>query len=173
FTAAYFGSDGNRNQNNHVTDGPFASWGVTREIGRDPQGLPTLPTQAQINQIMQYTNYDSSPYDESSSGFRNALEGWIGVSGSVGGHNRVHEYIGGDMATTTNLNSANDPVFWLVHADVDRIWWEWQQSHGQTNYQPTSGGPVGHNVNDVMQLLPEGFRPSQTFSTQSMGYTYQ
>lgn len=174
FSAAYIGSDGNRNQSNRVTDGPFASWGIIRMIGRDPQGLPTLPTQAEVNTLLQYNNYDSAPYDESSSGFRNGIEGWIGTNGQVSGHNRVHLYVGGDMAVTfTGANSVNDPAFWLLHADIDRIWWEWQQAHGQNNYQPTSGGPTGHNLNDIMQLLPERFTPASTLSTQSMGYTYQ
>lgn len=173
FSAAYIGSDGNRSQNNRVTDGPFASWGLTRLLGRDPQGLPTLPTQADVNTVLQYNNYDSPPYDETSSGFRNAVEGWIGANGQVSMHNRVHEWVGGDTAGNSGQNVASDPVFWLLHANVDRLWWQWQRSHGQNNYQPTSGGPVGHNLNDVMQLLDERFTPAQTFSTQSLGYTYQ
>ncbi|MGI8419237.1 MAG: tyrosinase family protein [Candidatus Levyibacteriota bacterium] len=173
FTAAYFGGDGNRSSNNLVTDGPFTSWNITREIGRDPQGMPTLSTQADINAMLQLTTYDGAPYDEQSSGFRNAIEGWVGNEGEWSGHNRVHAYIGGDMAGNTNQNIVNDPIFFLLHADVDRLWWQWQQQHGQNTYAPTSGGPIGHNLNDVMQDLPEGFTPAQTMSTQSMGYTYQ
>ncbi|MGH7204373.1 MAG: tyrosinase family protein [Candidatus Levyibacteriota bacterium] len=173
FTAAYFGGDGNRSRNNLVTDGPFTSWNITREIGRDPQGMPTLPTQSDINAMLQLTTYDASPYDEQSSGFRNAIEGWVGNEGEWSGHNRVHAYIGGDMAGNTNQNIVNDPIFFLLHADIDRLWWQWQQQHGQNTYAPTSGGPTGHNLNDVMQDLPEGFTPAGTMSTQSMGYTYQ
>lgn len=172
FTAAYFGGDGNRTRNNIVTDGPFASWNITREIGRDPQGLPTLPTQADINTVMQNTVYDSPPYNETSSGFRNGMEGWIGSNGQWSTHNRVHGYIGGDMAGNTSTNIVNDPIFFLLHADLDKIWWQWQQTH-PNNYQPVSGGPAGHNLNDVMQFLPEGFTPASTMSTQTMGYTYQ
>lgn len=172
-TAAYFGSDGNRSQNNRVTDGPFASWNITRMVGRDPQGLPTLPSQADVNSVLQYTNYDSPPYNETSSGFRNAVEGWIGSNGQVSMHNRVHLYVGGSLGGNTNDNVALDPIFFLLHANVDRLWWQWQQMRGQNNYQPTSGGPAGHNLNDVMQILPERFTPANTLSTQSMGYTYQ
>jgi hypothetical protein len=38
-------------------------------------------------------------------------------------HAYVHNYVGGDMRT---MYSPNDPVFWLHHANVDRLWWLWQ-----------------------------------------------
>src|SRR5918911_1337949 len=37
----------------------------------------------------------------------------------------------GDMFS--NLTAAYDPVFWPVHANVDRLWWEWQQRHPDSN----------------------------------------
>lgn len=40
-------------------------------------------------------------------------------------HNVIHNDIGGDMFLTAN--SPNDPVFYLHHAFVDKIWWERQQ----------------------------------------------
>ncbi|KAF0811743.1 hypothetical protein IGB42_03760 [Andreprevotia sp. IGB-42] len=33
----------------------------------------------------------------------------------------------GDMFS--NLTAAYDPVFWPIHANIDRTWWEWQQHH--------------------------------------------
>jgi tyrosinase len=70
-------------------------------------------------------------------------------------------------------NSVNDPIFWLVHANVDRLWWQWQQTNGVANYQPQAGGPAGHNSNDVMQFLPRPGTPADTFDVQnSMGYSY-
>ncbi|KAJ2997472.1 hypothetical protein HDV02_005513 [Globomyces sp. JEL0801] len=40
-------------------------------------------------------------------------------------HNVVHQAIGGDMADPSQ--SVNDPIFFMHHANVDRIWWQWQQ----------------------------------------------
>lgn len=37
-------------------------------------------------------------------------------------HNPVHDIIGNVMAT---MNSPNDPIFWLHHANVDRLWVAW------------------------------------------------
>jgi len=39
-------------------------------------------------------------------------------------HNAGHRFIGGRMG---GAFSPNDPVFWLHHANVDRLWAEWQQ----------------------------------------------
>jgi len=44
-------------------------------------------------------------------------------------HNDVHVAIGGFMGNPDT--AAEDPIFWLHHANIDRIWWLWQQ-------QPTS-----------------------------------
>lgn len=42
-------------------------------------------------------------------------------------HNPVHNIIGGIMA---GLQSPTDPIFWLHHANVDRLWSAWQQGGG-------------------------------------------
>ena len=45
-------------------------------------------------------------------------------------HNRGHGWIGGDMANP--MISPNDPIFWMHHAQIDRIWSEWQKrNHGE------------------------------------------
>lgn len=40
-------------------------------------------------------------------------------------HNRGHGWVGGDMANP--MISPNDPIFWMHHAQIDRIWSEWQK----------------------------------------------
>jgi tyrosinase len=42
-------------------------------------------------------------------------------------HNDVHSAMGGLMAVIQT--AAKDPIFWLHHANIDRIWWLWQQQH--------------------------------------------
>lgn len=42
-------------------------------------------------------------------------------------HNVVHSAIGGLMGNV--LAAALDPIFWLHHANIDRIWWEWEHHH--------------------------------------------
>jgi tyrosinase len=41
-------------------------------------------------------------------------------------HNNVHLAVGGEMATS---ESPADPVFWLHHGNVDRLWALWQRRH--------------------------------------------
>lgn len=173
FSPQYFGGDGNTVQQDRVTDSRF-NWIITRRIGRS-EGGQSLPTQADVNTLLQINDYDTFPFNEQSQGFRAAIEGWTGTNAPWGMHNQVHRYVGGDMlpddAMTTN--AVNDPIFWLVHANIDRIWWQWQQTHGLTNYQPQAGGPTGHNLNDIMQFLPRQGTPANTFDIQnSMRYNY-
>lgn len=42
-----------------------------------------------------------------------------------GPHGAIHNAIAGDMIPAT---SPNDPLFFVHHAQVDRLWWLWQQA---------------------------------------------
>jgi len=45
-------------------------------------------------------------------------------------HNTVHRNIGGNMG---QLISPRDPIFWLHHCNIDRIWASWQRIAGHTS----------------------------------------
>ncbi|MBI2005408.1 MAG: tyrosinase family protein, partial [Candidatus Aenigmarchaeota archaeon] len=150
-TSSICGSDfmgGNgRPSDGRVMAGPFAfdngNWNlnVNDDPGQDlrrrfGQNASSLPTAAQVNQCLAVTPYDSAPWNTSSNpSFRNMLEGWIGP-GQI--HNRVHVWVGGSMLAST---SPNDPVFFLYHCNVDRLWAIWQSMHPTEGYLPVSGGP--------------------------------
>lgn len=86
-----------------------------------------------------------------------------GISQLPETHNAGHRFIGGHMGGEF---SPNDPIFWLHHANVDRLWATWQQNriaNGlSTNFLETypepnenspfdgSVAPEGHKVRDVM-----------------------
>lgn len=40
---------------------------------------------------------------------------------------KVHVWVGGEMGAPSS--AANDPVFWLHHCNVDRLWDVWQQAN--------------------------------------------
>ncbi|MFK5283783.1 tyrosinase family protein, partial [Lacticaseibacillus paracasei] len=42
-------------------------------------------------------------------------------------HNHGHSWIGGIMNNT--VTSPTDPMFWLHHSEVDRLWQIWRQSN--------------------------------------------
>ncbi len=47
--------------------------------------------------------------------------------------------------------SPYDPIFWLLHANVDRLWAQWQdQGHTGESFFPNRGNPFGHNLKDPM-----------------------
>jgi tyrosinase len=114
---------------------------------------------ADIDQILALDDYAS---------FRSALEGFSLVEGQQGipgilMHNYIHGLVGGivprpgeepsffGLGTMSFSSSPYDPVFWLHHSNVDRLWAEWQANgHAGSDFYPSTGQPFGHNLNDPM-----------------------
>ena len=66
-------------------------------------------------------------------------------------HNRVHVWVGGDMAPGS---SPNDPIFFLNHCLVDKQWDDWQRASAAHSYAPTGQSAPGdalfrHRLRDV------------------------
>lgn len=76
-------------------------------------------------------------------------------------HNGLHIWVGGDMASVPT--AAYDPVFWMHHANVDRIWAMWQQE------RPDAAIP-----SDALEFVSEPFNMTgaQVMSTRKLGYAY-
>ncbi len=84
--------------------------------------------------------------------FRNNLEQ------GVGAHNNAHGSIGGIMSNVAA--SPNDPMFWMLHANVDRLWAEWQISnHWGTGFYVTGSQNYAHNLNDPLLGWDNGAIP--------------
>jgi hypothetical protein len=201
WSATYIGGDGDSAKGDFVQDGPFKDWvalimqdgvggmalvprpGLQRRLGRDPSGSPTLPTPADVadcltsetDSLTKAGIYDSAPWNMSSSpSFRNRLEGWLGHPTDATLpprlHNRVHTWVGGDMLFHT---SPNDPVFFLNHCNVDRLWAQWQVANSSAPYVPAGDGPPGQNLTDAMQDLGvAGITPASTLDHHAMDYMY-
>ena len=105
------------------------SRGLERNLGASPNGrIPSANEVAEA--VSRLPTYDTEPWDDSSFGsFRNQLEAL---------HNPVHVFVGGDMVRST---SPNDPVFFLHHCNVDRIWRSWQERRGLDRYAPAASAP--------------------------------
>lgn len=65
----------------------------------------------------------------------------------------------GDMFN--NLTAAYDPVFWPIHANIDRVWWEWQQLN-------PSAAPADLSA----VLTPWGYTAGDTLEISRFGYEY-
>jgi len=148
--------------NQVVTSGPFrqGQWTIvnssgvpagplTRALGRDFRA-PTLPTQGEINSVLAVTPYDGFPWNTNSDpSFRNELEGFRGPNL----HNRGHVWVSGSMLPMT---SPNDPVFFMHHCMVDKVWHEWQLRFPNQGYLPINGGAFGQNLTNPMDSTPVG-----------------
>jgi tyrosinase len=143
--------------------------GLRRALGADPDGS-TLPTTAAVKQALGVDRYDESPWDRSTLLLRNRLEGWRPSGPQL--HNRVHVWVGGDMAPAS---SPNDPVFYLNHCNVDRVWEGWMVERGRTYEPPQAASDelLGHRIDDPMYslLLDQDVTPAQVLDIGAF-YSY-
>jgi uncharacterized repeat protein (TIGR02059 family) len=80
------------------------------------------------------------------------------VEWGTGAHNNAHGYIGGIMANVSA--SPNDPMFWMLHSNVDRLWAEWQvDNHWGTSFYAGGAQNYGHGLNDPLFLWDNGAVP--------------
>jgi tyrosinase len=84
-------------------------------------------------------------------------------------HNIVHVWIGGSAGTRS---SPNDPAFFILHCNVDRLWSIWQRLHpAESPFQ----GDDQFNINSPMppwqnEISPP--TPARVLSHVALGYTY-
>ena len=127
---------------------------ANRSLQRELGNAGRLPTRTGVRMIIRdQAAYDTSPFSSSSpGGIRNLVEGWVGNERI---HNSVHVWIGGDMARSS---SPNDPVFFLHHCNVDRIWAAWQERHPDSTYLPDMTAPDTlqfHRIDDALYSIYE------------------
>jgi tyrosinase len=114
------------------------SWGITRNWDAS-----LLPTQADLATVTARTSFRS---------FQRRLEQI---------HNLVHEAVGGTMNSSS---SPADPLFWLHHANIDRLWAVWQANHANA---------VPSNLQEVLQPTPLfGVTVESVLDIAALGYAY-
>ena len=115
-----------------------SNWGLIRNWNPN-----FLPSASQVNSVLQQTNFD---------GFQSELEGI---------HGAVHRAVGGQMGQS---NSPADPLFWLHHANIDRVWAKWQAT-------PNNANP--NNLNETLKPSPIIRGKVQDYlSINALGYSY-
>jgi tyrosinase len=88
-------------------------------------------------------------------------------------HNQVHNRVSGDMAT---LMSPLDPIFWLHHCNIDRLWDRWNRA-GRTNTASTLWRNFAFNGHFVNPSGASGTTPfnvavSGLLNIETLGYRY-
>jgi hypothetical protein len=185
FTAKFLGGDGDPADSDKVKSGPFTrdgpnAWTITvtdangdpdflqRLFGTDATAM-ALPTGPDVGTALNIDHYESSPWRDSSSGLRASVENNL--------HNLVHRWVAGTMGMMT---SPNDPVFFLHHCNIDRLWARWQRLHpGASPYLPPAGAALGHNLMDAMIFSggppapwPGTWTPASVIEHHALGYQY-
>ena len=116
----YWDSSVDQSENSTLWDLNFMGqfdidWSLNRFFGN----LTSLPEAQDIDDLMLETDFFT---------FSNQFE-----RGRP--HTGAHQWVGGVMPT---IFSASDPVFYLHHTNVDRIWKEWEDIHQSSSYLTTS-----------------------------------
>jgi tyrosinase len=122
-----------------------------------------LPTRDAVRAVLRdQVVYDAPPYNSSSTGFRNYLEGWEGPARI---HNAVHVWVGGDMTDST---SPNDPIFYLHHCNVDRIWHAWRVRYPDALYVPPQSASRNLSFHRIDDTLYSVFREATPVTPRSV-----
>lgn len=104
----------------------------------------SLPSTATITSYLARTSFGTSP----------SLKAFESPHGSP------HVMIGGNMG---NGRSPADPIFWLHHAGVDKLWWDWQLLHTPTDY----------DADPTLVMPPFTRAPQDVFDSQNdLGVCY-
>jgi tyrosinase len=94
-------------------------------------------------------------------------------------HNLVHGAVGGGYGLMSYpALAALDPIFYLHHANIDRMWAIWNQNSANTN--PTDpkwlNGPAAAGDRKFVMPMPDGsswvYTPTQMTSLSKLDYTY-
>ncbi|GGX52844.1 tyrosinase family protein [Saccharospirillum salsuginis] len=105
------------------------------------------------------TSAQSAMSSSTFSNFQNALNG---------PHGSVHVRTGGQMSSVSHAGF--DPIFFLHHCNVDRLWWNWQQSN------PGAAVPTNELTHELDPFNKPFTTDWQTgadvISTDDLGYRY-
>ncbi|MFD6316307.1 tyrosinase family protein [Streptomyces nigra] len=177
---------------------------ITRNVGAGPaESLPKASDIRTALTAPRYDVAPYSQDSDPRVSFRNALEGFfpgaVKMSCSQEGvmesdfdpsvpptmHNQAHAWVGGFVGFTeqglprlgTMLQisvSPNDPVFFLNHSNVDRLWAQWQATHCGITYEPASGFPMNSAGDNMQPFDQAGIKvsPSQVEYLRPLGYRY-
>jgi hypothetical protein len=110
-------------------------------LKRSFRTLAALPTPTDIRNCLALPDYAA---------FQAGLEGGAGIPSGNIMHNAMHPWVGNAVGHMTDAKiSSFDPIFWVLHCNVDRLWAMWQEDGHSTEF-PVGGADTGHNLVDMM-----------------------
>jgi tyrosinase len=107
-------------------------------------------------------------------------------------HNNVHSAVGGNLPNADTNDPKNlglmsdpdqaalDPIFWLHHANIDRLWEVWRNNNPGRHKDPTLSAWLNGPATEVF-AVPDAagkkveYRPKDMLDTKApnLGYTYE
>jgi len=185
-------------------DGPNPLF-VAARYGPDRDGNIYIPTPGAIPQHPHDPNFTQGPVTGDSMvddlftgsdtitvrpGFGGPETGFLNSGGTSGNlennpHNHVHVYVGGIFPGGRKFGlmsdpgtAALDPIFYLHHANIDRMWAVWNGSPSNNNPIDPNwlSGPTAVGDRKFVMPMPDGnswaYIPQQMNSLSQMDYTY-
>ncbi|KAG7455489.1 hypothetical protein MATL_G00257250 [Megalops atlanticus] len=150
---------------------------IQRSPGKNSESN-ALPTAEEVKMVLATEEYDTPPYNRrSENSFRNRLEGFdLSVNSknlSDAMHNLVHDYLNGTVSQVPI--AANDPIFMLHHAMIDKIFEEWLLKHPNMTY------PISEEITPIQRadsLMRPFFPPVRNdhlvgYTAEELGYKYE
>lgn len=116
------------------------------------------------------SNIDTTTFGDLATGAQNAMSNSdfnLFQSQLNGVHGGVHVRVGGNMSSVATAGF--DPIFYLHHANVDRLWANWQASHAV----PLPPSEANLELDPFTKCFSDDMlRGSDVFSTEDFGYRY-
>ncbi|KAK9761323.1 hypothetical protein K7432_013859, partial [Basidiobolus ranarum] len=166
FSSDFFGGNGDSSNNYCLTDGPFAGWTMNYP---DVHCLKRQFDGTDPNTIEPFYSPEALKYVTSRSKSYATLHRNI----ESPPHGVVHVGIGGDQGDMAFATSTNDPLFWLHHAFIDKIWADWQRSNPTKSSDYGGNGPRNTKaaLGDIM--IPFNITVKSMLDTTKAGLCYQ
>jgi tyrosinase len=145
FSAAFMGADGGAGLVHFTPGHPLQNWwtdgqlGIVRSLRFPINGPANVIDEASTMALG--SNYDPFQTDEN-----NGFE--------IDPHGTAHTSFSGPINSIPT--AVRDPLFFMLHANVDRLWakWQWLNHHTAATdpgaFAPPSPPRVGHNLGDTM-----------------------
>lgn len=164
---------------------PPAFWGTGNPLNHPRSANQTTSMPAEfvgepvIKEIMEKTGFQQFASFKSSAPYNGTGGGTAQFEGMP--HNNVHVTIGQDMVT---FMSPRDPIFWLHHCNIDRIWASWNAAGNPNTNDPdladfvfsASQADRSGMVNPSQFVDPDGnakeYKVRDMYATGPMGYEY-
>jgi len=172
------GTNGDPNNNWELSDGAFSrdfllAYPTPHRLRRNFTIQQSDPATDQ-NKFANAT-FTKEEVNKMVTGFMGDFNGFVGYF-APGAHAAVHFIVGADLFGTCTYDAppsciggpkwaSNDPMFFMHHAMVDKVWYDWQHNN-EANFWAFEGGTIqATNLTESLEY-PNGLPPNLSFDSK-------